>query len=371
MKNTDIAQAISSFSQASLKKTTTADRSGVIQSNASPEVAGEEDQRRKYFFDTGVGVAFSNADAESFTFRSTNVEINREEARIICDCWVNRLKARQTTSNAVSPPEIPATLSRLTKSIAAGISKYAQHGAFVKLTTRSPKDSNLVFALAEQRFQQLEKERQHAKSNQQTSVADIDGECNRKMALLSRCVTEAQRVTNGEEAMQRLMDSERVFEDLNYALEDQENWTVAITCREWNRDVTIESEFRGFVWGGQLNALGQYFHPLHFGALPAMQAQIAADCRHFFSKISSHISIQNYIVDFAWLGPGNVILVEVNPFDGVLGSFPCSTGLFTWESDRKTITEGPFEMRVREKPIEAHKLKFQIGKEWRRVVFGC
>lgn len=48
------------------------------------------------------------------------------------------------------------------------------------------------------------------------------------------------------------------------------------------------------------------------------------------------------IVDFAWLGPGEVLIIEVNPFDGVcLGTFPASTGLFTWDDEHdKKIMKG-------------------------------
>ena len=49
-------------------------------------------------------------------------------------------------------------------------------------------------------------------------------------------------------------------------------------CREW----------RGFVWNGKLNALGQYFHPLYFSNLSNDQdlvTSIGNDCLEKFEEI--------------------------------------------------------------------------------------
>lgn len=49
------------------------------------------------------------------------------------------------------------------------------------------------------------------------------------------------------------------------------------------------------------------------------------------------------IVDFAWLGPGHVLVVELNPFDAVcLGSFPASTGLFDLDKPGEPIGPGNY-----------------------------
>ena len=79
------------------------------------------------------------------------------------------------------------------------------------------------------------------------------------------------------------------------------------------------------------------------------------------------------IVDFAWLGPGEVVVIELNPFDGVcLGVFPASTGLFLWENpeDKLVMTgEAPFEFRLRETPLTEAQLKNQCNKDWRDIIY--
>jgi len=82
----------------------------------------------------------------------------------------------------------------------------------------------------------------------------------------------------------------------------------------------------------------------------------------------------NCIIDFAWLGPGDVIIVELNPFDGVcLGTFPASTGLFLWEEERdRAIMKGeaPFETRIRTERLSSAALKAQCNPDWRRIIYG-
>jgi hypothetical protein len=333
------------------------DRSGFNANNALPEAQEEEEERRKYFFATGVGVAFDPAVMEQYTFRSINIELSRQEAEAICQYWQTRSKKLQAGEiPEITPPE---SLRSFMERIDTVIDKsFSSTGAFVKLTTRSAKDSKATFCRAEKQYRKL---------TQDVSEDDY----NTKMTVLARCLAKEQCCHSGAQSLTQLLDSERVFEDLTFALEDTANWTVGVTVREWDERVTIESEFRGMVWNKQLNALGQYFHPLHFPQLTAVQQQIGGDCRAFFDEIKQHINLDNYIVDFSWLGPGRVLLIEVNPFDGVLGSFPCSTGLFDWDRDYEMIHNGPFEMRVRKSPKDANVLKFEVGKDWRRVVFGC
>merc|ERR1712066_757959 len=107
---------------------------------------------------------------------------------------------------------------------------------------------------------------------------------------------------------------------------------------------------------------------------PDRKEAIEADCFELFSKPAVQLAIEavggHCIVDFAWLGKGEVIIVELNPFDGLcLGTFPASTGLFLWddEGDRAIMKgEAPFQFRIREKPLPTDTLKVQCNRDWRR-----
>ncbi len=87
------------------------------------------------------------------------------------------------------------------------------------------------------------------------------------------------------------------------------------------------------------------------------------------SRLGGH-----YIIDFAWLGSGEVIIVELNPFDGVcLGTFPASRGMFLWDdpSDRRIMTgKDDFEFRLREVELNPITLKMQCSSEWRKIIYN-
>ena len=187
-----------------------------------------------------------------------------------------------------------------------------------------------------------------------------------------------------------LLDSERVFEDLEYALRgppeskraaDGESmprkWNMSIVARAWDPRLRPESEFRGICWNGELTCLCQYFHPLFFPELAAQKPLIERDVLAVFgtpgvqaavSKLGGHC-----IIDFAWLAEGEVIVIELNPFDGVcLGTFPASTGLFLWDdpADKLVMTgQSPFEFRLREQELLEHELKAQCNPAWREVIY--
>ena len=164
---------------------------------------------------------------------------------------------------------------------------------------------------------------------------------------------------------------------LGSPLRAERAWMMDLVARAWDPRLTPESEFRGICWNGTLTCLSQYFHPLHFPEMVENRAAIEADIlacaalptvKDAVDRMGGHC-----IVDFAWLGPGEVIIVELNPFDGVcLGTFPASTGLFLWETPKdKAVMKGdaPFEFRLRTEPLNVVALKTQCNPEWREIIY--
>ena len=100
------------------------------------------------------------------------------------------------------------------------------------------------------------------------------------------------------------------------------------------------------------------------GAGGGRAALVMRDCQATFNAPAVKAAVARLgghcIVDFAWLGPGEVIVIELNPFDGVcLGTFPASTGLFLWDDprDQAVMTgEAPFELRLRTRVLESERL---------------
>ena len=246
--------------------------------------------------------------------------------------------------------------------------------SFCKLSTRSPKDSSVALANATMAYSSLVKP--------ETNLND-------RWRILSEEVGKAGAISNGAEALELLLTSERVYEDLEYALrgptvgEDNNNeakkiWNTSICVRAWDPRLTPQSEFRGICWDGKLTCLCQYFHPLHFSELAQQKDEIEQDILKTMEIEGVNKAVSELggccIIDFAWLGSGEVVIIELNPFDGVcLGTFPASTGLFLWEDEKdKRIMKGEdeFEFRIRESAMSETQLGSQGNRKWREIISG-
>lgn len=365
------------------------DRSSANTQLASAETVEDEASRWKYFFKTGCGTWFETL--REHTFRSSFCELLRAEAAVIVEHWENKQRAAaQGKDEEALFNEAKAKLEALAKRLDVAVEAECQASptglAFVKLSTRSPKDSKRALAKAKVAFDER--------------IAGLPKEVaedhNERWKILSEEVARAGAVANGADGVELLLDSERVFEDLEFALRGPKaapsaasegqaaagglfpDYDTSVVARAWDPRLTPQSEFRGIVWKGKLSCIGQYFHPLYFPELKELKATIAADCLEIFDKPNVQKAVElvggHCIIDFAWLGKGEVIIVELNPFDGeCLGTFPASTGVFLWENqaDRAIMTgDAPFEFRIREQPLPMDTLKVHCNQDWRRVIYN-
>lgn len=343
--------------------------SGEVRDRSNPDyglaLRGEvtqekEKERHEYFFSTGLDKWYSSLECK--TFKSEFLDITVDEAMAIVDHWTRHFKDRNI-SDGDPPTDItkgPPELSDLIGRIDTVISTLAptNKGVFVKLSTRSPKDSHIAFA--------------KAKSIYQTRLPSVSTPSpNNKLILLQETLIESLCVKTGLEAVQLLVSSNRVGEDLEYALSGcDDNTTLAERCRLVVRQwvpLPLWAEFRGFVWNHELTALGQYNHPVVFEELKEKVPTILEDLKQFFASIRSMIPLDRYIIDFGWTSD-QVYLVEVNPFDGEI-VFPASTGLWNWEKDRHQMMNGPLELRIREDELDEQRLKQTTDPAWRSLLF--
>ena len=322
------------------------------------EVSQEkEKERRDYFFSTGLDRWYEGL--KDVTFPTEFLMITPDEARAIVTHWKKFFKDR--SSDSPDPDEfamsVPQALKRLCSRIDAVIASLSS-GVFVKLSTRSPKDSDVAFAKARRAY---------------TAKCDSLGSSlssNDKLILFGGFAIESLKVSTGEEAVQLLSSSTRVGEDLEYALAAGDgafNQQVSLVIRKWV-DIPLWAEFRGFVWNGILTSIGQYNHPVMFPQLKALVLRIQSDLETFFLTVKDKIPLDRYIVDFAWTKE-RVFLVEVNPFDGEI-VFPASTGLWSWEKDKEQMMNGPLKLRIRETEEDPFILKKNIDPLWRAVIFS-
>lgn len=198
--------------------------------------------------------------------------------------------------------------------------------------------------------------------------ADDNSDHSKIMCML-KAGLEVMKVRTAEEAVELLLRSERVAEDMSLALDAHSKnpgtWFQNLIARQW-RDIDIDMEFRGFVHKGKLNALSQYNYICFFPRLVDMKDKICQVIRTFFdTKIQEKLSttFDSYIIDFALLGdyPYEIMVIELNPF-------LCSTDgcLFSWKKEREIIENGPFEFRINTKI--PHGGKTMISSDWRRLM---
>lgn len=281
------------------------------------------------------------------------------------DYW-NHVSSKDDESIILSIPEL---LHKLVQRIdvVLKLQMSSCQEVFVKLSTRSPKDSKTVFRKAVNAFKLRE-------SSSGGYEYFNTSENNARLVIFSEEMLKACAVRNGTEAVTILLDSMRVAEDLMYAFEEgKEEFRISLVIRSWDSRIRPQCEFRGFVWNRKLTCLGQYWHSLYLPEIQdsSVRDRIAQDCFDLFDKIKDSLPVPNAMLDLAWMGPGEVLLIEVNPLMEGLGSFKGSTGLFDFYADALVLTgEAPFEMRIRTEEEDRATLISHMSMEWRKIVFG-
>lgn len=209
--------------------------------------------------------------------------------------------------------------------------------AFVRISTLSPKDA--VKWQSEKLKGLLEAELEGA------AAGDEDAEI---IAINMACCL-ACRVTNGAEAMDLLIRSDRVDRHLATRREEEgDELSVNIVIRKW-LDFRPELEFRGFVYDRQLTAVTHYYKFCFVREAVEKKEAIAQQIRSFYEeKLRDTIPASTYAIDFALLPDGQLIVVELNPF-----APNTSPGLFDWTKD-EDVLKGvkPFEFRLLENRVE-------------------
>jgi len=242
------------------------------------------------------------------------------------------------------------------------ISPYKSHGAFVRLSTRSPKDAALT---EENTLKNFEEE---LKSVPEPSRHTDE---NARLGALISASTKTLKVHSGAESLHLIKISERSNEDILLALEFPDMWEMKIIIRKWEY-IHPWLEFRGFVCNNQFTALSQYFHIAYFEELKIHKKDIEEKIKRFYEEQIKDIlkKYKNFVIDFGILNYGmkgqeRVIVIELNPFHDYEG---CGTdpGLFSWKDDREIVDgKKEFVFRIREEPFDVKK---NIMQGWRDMI---
>lgn len=316
-------------------------------------------------------------DLRDLTFRTAFTMIEPAEATaMIASNRVNAALASASTSASTSASSsgfipfapVPAALNALARRMDALLAAFPR-GASVKLSTRSPKDSAAVMARAAAAY----RARLDAHGNIPGVSGDELHQLNARVIAFTEERTRAAIVRTGDEAVGVLLDSGRVLEDLVYAYEspDFDPRPLAVVAREWNANIRPACEFRAFTWNGKLTCIGQYFYQMYFPELEALRPHIVRDLTALVADVMRRPRVvPNAMLDLLWFGPGNCMLIEINPLDEDNGStLPGSTGMFSWEGDTDLMHgRRPFELRLRTEPPSRRTLRDNVGPQFRRLL---
>jgi len=217
----------------------------------------------------------------------------------------------------------------------------------VKLSSRSAKDAlpNQVRTLYEK----------YAKEDK-IQETDYNG----RLIAIIKAAFDVLQVYDEKTALHMLLTSERIYSDLELALQHPELFKQSVVIRQWVR-IEVDMEWRGYVYDGKLNALSQYNYVPYFERLVKLQDTIKERISSFFyahvQEKLAKINFKNYVIDFAVTGErfDKVYVIEINPWGPETDS-----ALFSFKTEElEILRKQPLTIRVRTEPHSKVKETFE------------
>jgi hypothetical protein len=339
-----------------LKKTTVQER---------PKVAVDERTAQQYHTSIINTYVENWFDAiKDHTFDTVFLDLTAAQAKAINAKHEQWKKNKITLEQALHDLEIdePSFIT-LREQCTNVIQSFPNKQAFVKLSSRSPKD-----VCDEQVFEKLY-------NFELETLTEEQRKDNHELVLaISRAATKMLRVESYDEVISLLVQSERVHEDFEEELYFRpEKFGVSLVLREWWAQIDIDLEFRAFVYDNQLNALSQYNYICYIDYIVKYHPQIVKRIKEFFEIARPKLThVNSYIIDFTVdrhsLYNENIPaqdcirIIELNPFE--VGTGAC---LFDWKTDLELFKHGPFEFRFLENRDAVDPYK-NINKDYRKYL---
>lgn len=301
---------------------------------------------------------------EKYTFPSCYVPMNIKDAELFVSVY-QRLYANKDPSviatidwrehlSSEEKQRISELCSCLQKKMNMFLGDKGVKFAFVKLSSRSPKDA----PMAQSHFKELYKTFILQENFESLTQIEIE---NLQVTTLLKAAFQALKMKSADDVIDCCVRSERVYQDLLLALSlpsrFRENWIV----RQFV-DIDVDMEFRGFVHQQRLTALSQYNYLIFSQRLAANKDFYLQTIICFFEKnIKPRLSdfVKHYIIDFAVCENGaKVWVIEINPFLNTTDA-----ALFSWEHERHLLehSRDHVEFRVVEKPKPGAKSMLPVG----------
>ncbi|CAF1132654.1 unnamed protein product [Adineta steineri] len=286
---------------------------------------------------------------KQWTFPSRILTMNKDDIQALHDGHTY-FKSLSTIDNDDQKTEACfqqyPTLSKLANAIDSCDIKRPM---FVRLSTRSPKDAILL--LNKEKFKKIF----------QQILSDIQpdntSERNQQLIALDEASIRILAINDGFHAIQILLASERIQDDL------KSSSSLNLIIREFHIDrENLKSEFRAFIYKRQFTALTQYNEYILDKILIEKKDSILKSIKDFFQKenLLERIPYENCVLDLILI-QNQVYICEINPLAEFAG-----TGLFSWLNDRKILLGyQEFEFRIKENETNEYS---EANNQWLSLI---
>jgi len=246
------------------------------------------------------------------------------------------LNIYDSRDNNVQPSqEDKLIIEAMTKRLQTVMDKYPG-GSFVKLSSRSAKDSSVSSQRTANIFKDLISKVQNPTLND-------------KLVAINRAHILALQLTDAKEVVEMFLNSERINSDLRLAMDYVKNWDQHFIVREFI-PVPIEYEFRAFIVNNEFRGMCQYYHYMLFPKLVENKQLINDLVLKRWNEVKDLVPMnpKTYVADFAVdLDKQKVYIIELNPFGDYegMGTSPSMFHLHSHLMDRSGPDRGIFFRR--------------------------
>jgi hypothetical protein len=272
---------------------------------------------------------------KEYTFELNREKMTKNETKVLY-----RLNKIKLYSLGKLSKEEEETLNCFKDKISKNLKLFGGSG-FVKLSSRSPKDSGFISTKYTEMVETMKQ--QWIKTYQ--LEFDVNNEIPKSIqnSIEQICCAKCLMVNKAEDAVELFINSQRTLVDLMISLEknDSSSIDLELIIKKWY-DIPICYEMRGFVRNKRLNALSQYFSKEFFPWISLEDwKKIKAKVLEFYEKkVAPIIDILDFTIDFI-LFEDEIRIIELNSFGEIAGA-----ALFSWIEDEDILYNGPFEFRV-------------------------
>ncbi|KAH3766639.1 cell division cycle protein 123-like [Pelomyxa schiedti] len=279
------------------------------------------------------------------TFETELVTVSKLEATAFVDMEVLRKRPCETNRDA-QYTKIRNRLSRIENAVDASIIRFGGE-AFVKTSSRSPKDAVEANGKLAAMLSIIPKLNCAPPSpGNPEAKQEYLRLINAHASSILDSAFKSMKVTSGKEALDLLINSQRVCEDMSESLDIASVFQQSVVIRKWYRDLRWEMEVRAFVRSGEIVAMSQYCHVLCVAPLVQLRFKIQSAILEFWAtRCRPQLAAQfpNCVVDFGFVDSAaaitatncancsvgdlvaSLVVIEINPWHQTTD--PC---LFKW-----------------------------------------